>query len=122
MSKFYSVTLGEIASIGMGQSPDSETCSENAQHTPFLQGCAEFTDVFPLTGIFCSKPTKIAPKNSLLMSVRAPVGKSNIADQVYCIGRGLAYVKSSVIPVEYMRELIQVNSSFLNQRSQGLYL
>ncbi len=57
---------------------------------PFLQGCTEFGDEIPITKFWCTAPNKIAPTNSTLMSVRAPVGELNRADQAYAIGRGLA--------------------------------
>jgi type I restriction enzyme S subunit len=73
----------------MGQSPDSGDCNLNGEGIPFLQGNADFGYLFPKPQNWCIKPTKIAPVNSVLLSVRAPIGAVNIADQEYCIGRGL---------------------------------
>jgi type I restriction enzyme S subunit len=73
-----------------GQSPPSETYNDKSEGMPFLQGCTEFGDEIPVTKFWCTAPSKIAPSNSTLMSVRAPVGELNRADQDYAIGRGLA--------------------------------
>ena len=86
--------LSNIARINMGQSPLSEDCNF-IEGMPFLQGNAEFTDMFPNTTVFCIKPKKIAKPNEILLSVRAPVGEINIADQSYCIGRGLCSINGS---------------------------
>lgn len=71
----------DVSKIIMGQSPSSAAYNEEGVGLPFLQGCAEFGDVYPNTSIFCSDLLKIAPENSILMSVRAPVGAINKADQ-----------------------------------------
>jgi type I restriction enzyme S subunit len=84
--------LGEAADINMGQSPSGTSYNENGEGTPFLQGNAEFGDTFPEHKKFTTEPSKIASKGSVLISVRAPVGDTNIADLNYCIGRGLASI------------------------------
>jgi hypothetical protein len=47
--------------------------------------------------IFCNAPLKLAKPNDILISVRAPVGPTNIADQECCIGRGLAAIRPRAI-------------------------
>ncbi|HHO0790651.1 TPA: restriction endonuclease subunit S [Aeromonas hydrophila] len=119
MSEFELVALGDIADIRMGQSPDSNSYTDDDRFMPFLQGCGDFTEEFPETRVFCSNPGRVAPEGSVLVSVRAPVGTTNIADQKYCIGRGLASVKSSVLPAVYLREIFNLSASFLYRRAQG---
>ena len=85
--------LGEVCKIIMGQSPPSDTYNENAKGMPFFQGKAEFTDLYPVVKKYCSKPTKIAEPLDILLSVRAPVGTTNIANIQCCIGRGLAAIR-----------------------------
>lgn len=76
----------------MGQSPPGNTYNEAGEGKPFLQGKAEFGEVYPKNIKYTTDPKKIAPVGSILMSVRAPVGDVNIADIEYCIGRGLAAI------------------------------
>ena len=73
----------------MGQSPSSEAYSLDDSCQPFLQGNAEFGPTHPTPKLFCDDATKKAPEQSILISVRAPVGALNIANQLYGIGRGL---------------------------------
>jgi len=76
----------------MGQSPSSELYTEDPSERPFLQGNAEFTARFPRAKWFCDAAPKTVPVKALLLSVRAPVGALNEADQPYGIGRGLCAV------------------------------
>lgn len=84
--------LRQIAVIIMGQAPDGESVNNEGQGIPFLQGCAEFGATFPSAKNYCQQPSKIASADSVLFSVRAPVGRMNRADQIYGIGRGLCAV------------------------------
>ena len=83
-------TIGDCYDVIMGQSPKGETYNENKQGMLFYQGRAEFGWRFPTPRLFTTEPKRIAEENSILMSVRAPVGDINIALEKCCIGRGLA--------------------------------
>ena len=86
--------LSEIADIIMGQSPDGKSYNEDDIGTVFYQGRAEFGTRFPTRRLFTTEPKRIAKKFDTLMSVRAPVGDLNIANEDCCIGRGLAAIHS----------------------------
>jgi len=108
----------DVSKIIMGQSPSSAAYNEEEVGLPFLQGCAEFGYVYPNTSIFCSDILKIAPENSILMSVRAPVGAINKADQKYVIGRGLC----SIVPMidgGYLYYYLLQNTHELELKAQG---
>ncbi|QID33761.1 restriction endonuclease subunit S [Pampinifervens florentissimum] len=87
------VRLGEVAEIIMGQSPPGETYNSNGKGVPFLQGKAEFGNIYPNVTKYTTHPIKTSRIGSILFSVRAPVGDVNIADREYCIGRGLACIE-----------------------------
>ena len=86
--------LGEVCEIIMGQSPVSDSYNMNKEGMPFFQGCSDFGEISPNIKKYCSLPNKIALVNDILMSVRAPVGSTNIANCTCCIGRGLAAIRS----------------------------
>ncbi len=88
------IELNKVANIIMGQSPKGDTYNENQQGTVFYQGRAEFGDRFPTRRLFTTDPKRISKENSILMSVRAPVGDINIAIEECCIGRGLSSIES----------------------------
>ena len=91
--KWKKVNLSDISTIIMGQSPSSDSYNENGNGLPFFQGKAEFGKINPIPVKWCSKPKKVAEKHDILLSVRAPVGSTNIADTTCCIGRGLAAIR-----------------------------
>ena len=84
--------LKHSVTLVMGQSPPGSDCSDEPIGLPFLQGCAEFGERHPNPVQFCRASQKISPIGAILLSVRAPVGRLNIANQVYGIGRGLCAI------------------------------
>ena len=82
--------LGSVSNILMGQSPKSEFYNDNNIGLPFHQGVGSYGDVFPVHNTFCSIPGREAKEGNILFSVRAPVGRLNIADRNLIIGRGLS--------------------------------
>lgn len=88
-----SLRLSKVAEIVMGQSPPSSTYNSVGDGLPFFQGKAEFGDLYPSVRMFCSKPLKVAEAGDILVSVRAPVGPTNISPGRSCIGRGLAAIR-----------------------------
>jgi type I restriction enzyme S subunit len=87
------VQLGEICEIIAGQSPPGDTYRKIPEGLPFFQGKADFGKQFPTPRTWCVSPTIIALPGDILISVRAPVGPTNIADRKCCIGRGLAAIR-----------------------------
>ena len=89
------VSLCAVAHITMGSSPDSEYYNENGKGLPFYQGKTEFGDMYIKPAVtFCTEPVREADVNDILMSVRAPVGAVNIAQEHCCIGRGLSAIRA----------------------------
>jgi len=77
----------------MGQSPPSSTYNTQKIGLPFYQGKSEFGHIYPNPQKYCSKPNKIAEKGDILLSVRAPVGATNVCLEKSCIGRGLTALR-----------------------------
>ncbi|MCX8050798.1 MAG: restriction endonuclease subunit S [Chlorobi bacterium] len=90
------VQLGEVAEIIMGQSPPGETYNEHGDGLPFFQGVADFNYRHPTPRVFCTAPSRIAIPGDILLSVRAPIGRVNVADRQCAIGRGLAIIRPRV--------------------------
>lgn len=121
MSDLQFEPLSVFADIVMGQSPDAESCNSDDKGLPFLQGCGEFGRRNPNTSTFCTTPLRIGKAGALLISVRAPVGTVNYADQDYCIGRGLASFKAKlgIANTTFLKYATEQNVNFLHRRSQG---
>ena len=89
--------LSDVADLIMGQSPPSSTYNDGGEGLPFFQGKTDFGFRHPVARLFCNAPLKIAKPNDILISVRAPVGPTNVADLKCCIGRGLAAIRPRTI-------------------------
>ncbi|MBU1342922.1 MAG: restriction endonuclease subunit S [Proteobacteria bacterium] len=84
--------LSNISNITIGQSPPGNTYNTIKIGLPFFQGKAEFGKLYQVVRKYCSSPKKIARKGDILLSVRAPVGPTNICDEKCCLGRGLSSI------------------------------
>jgi len=82
--------LCEIAEVVMGSSPKSEFYNTNKQGLPFHQGVGSYGTRFVDDNVYSTSITRLAKPNSILFSVRAPVGRLNITKNKIVIGRGLA--------------------------------
>ena len=91
---WLAVALPQVATLNMGQSPPSSTYNTEGRGLPFFQGKAEFGDLYPEPDKFCSAPNKVAEPRDILISVRAPVGPTNMCRERCCIGRGLAAIRT----------------------------
>ena len=115
------VALSQVCTLNMGQSPSSDSYNENKDGLPFFQGNADFGNISPKERVWCSQPTKIANKDDILLSVRAPIGALNIAKEECCIGRGLAAL--SPIPSQcrmmYLFYALKSKVKILEQQGTG---
>jgi type I restriction enzyme S subunit len=114
------VQLNQIANITMGQSPKGATYNEVGEGTVFYQGRADFTNRFPRRRLYTTDPKRIAQKGDILLSVRAPVGDINIANEDCCIGRGLAALNSKINANSYLLyTMMQFNKKYDFFNSEG---
>ena len=111
--------LAEVAQVVMGQSPDSKYYSAEEVGLPFLQGCAEFQGRHPKHAIYCSHSTKIGCAGSILLSVRAPVGRLNVANRDYVIGRGLAALNGTRVTQDFLEHFLVFQEPRFRLASQG---
>lgn len=115
------VKLRDVSNIIMGQSPDSSTYNTEKIGLPFFQGNADFGELNPIAKTWCSAPIKIAYKNYILISVRAPIGALNIAAETCCIGRGLAAfdVNNKMCTQKYLWYLLKAKKNELLSKGTG---
>ena len=82
--------LADEFDFTMGASPPGESYNEEGIGIPMYQGNADFGFRFPTNRVFTTDPKRLAEKHDTLISVRAPVGEQNMANEKCCIGRGVA--------------------------------
>lgn len=105
--------LNDIANFVMGQSPKSEFYNDQGDGLPFHQGVGSYGMRFPVNETYCSVSGRMAKEGDILFSVRAPVGRLNIANTKIIIGRGLAAVSHKDKLNSYLYYLLKV--AFANE-------
>lgn len=116
------VKLPEVCELIMGQSPDSTSYNKSKEGLPFYQGNANFGPKYPTPTVWCSLPKKIARNNDILISVRAPIGDLNFANEECCIGRGLAALRikdNSKYSKEYLFAFLKSIARELQRKGTG---
>ena len=118
------VRLGEVCDVFMGQSPDGESLNTNNDGIEFHQGKLFFSDyVINNSNIYTNKPTKIVEANTILLSVRAPVGIINITDRQICLGRGLCGIQPIYSIYTYFFYLLyQLKDEFIKKATGTTFL
>ncbi len=117
---FEEVELEKVTEIIMGQSPAGSSYNKNKIGTPFFQGKREFGERYLKVKNWTTEPSKIAEPNSILMSVRAPVGSVNICNIKCCIGRGLASINpTEKSELEYIYFLLQTTEKQIADLGSG---
>lgn len=111
--------LIDIANITMGQSPEGSSYNENGDGIIFYQGSTDFGIRFPKVRMFTTASSRYAKKGDILMSVRAPVGATNIASNDCCIGRGLSAINSKIGSITYIYEIISYFKSMFEQKNSA---
>jgi type I restriction enzyme, S subunit len=112
--------LSQIAFIEMGQSPDSRSYNDQGKGLPFFQGKADFGKLYPTVRKWCTEPTKVVEAGDILLSVRAPVGPTNLAQEKSCIGRGLAAIRAvDLIDQKYLLHFFKNIEPWLMQQGTG---
>ena len=109
--------LSEICEIIMGLSPKSEFYNENAEGLPLHQGVTNFGVWFPTDKVYTTAITRLAQIGDILFSVRAPVGRINIANKTIVIGRGICAIRSKTGKQNFV--LQQLKDKFYEDNLMG---
>ncbi|MGM9837902.1 MAG: restriction endonuclease subunit S [Paludibacteraceae bacterium] len=109
--------LFDIANIVMGQSPVGRSYNDIGEGVIFYQGSSDFGERFPKIRQYTTAPTRFAKKGDLLISVRAPVGDLNVANNDCCIGRGLSALNSKLGSTTHLYYVMQSFKELFGRKS-----
>ena len=113
------VKLGSIIDINMGQSPKGALVNDNPEGYPLVGGPKDMGEIYPIVSRYTEKPTKLVEINDIIITVRATIGKTNIADKEYCIGRGVAALRSVEIEQTYILDYLKTVVEYFYSISTG---
>lgn len=111
--------LGKIATVEMGQSPDSNNYNEIGEGLPLIQGNADIQNRKSIKRYFTTQLTKVCDQGDLILSVRAPVGSISEAIFKSCIGRGVCALKPNKVDKEYLYQLLLNSENKWKKIEQG---
>jgi type I restriction enzyme S subunit len=111
--------LNEVADLTMGQAPPGTSYNEVGNGLPFHQGVRDFADRFPSDRLYCTAPGRFAEAGDILFSVRAPVGRMNIAQKRMVIGRGLSALRHKWGDQAFLWEQLQERFQEENMMGNG---
>ena len=87
--------LGGCGEIIMGQSPPGTSYNRSGVGSPLINGPTEFTELHPVKVQWTTQPARFCKPGDLLICVRgSSTGRTNYADEIYAIGRGVAAIRA----------------------------
>ncbi len=94
--EWVKTSLGNLATVTMGQSPPSVSYNFRGNGVPLLQGNADIKNRKSLDRVWTTQPSKLCDSDDLLLTVRAPVGIVASAKNPACLGRGICGLKPTI--------------------------
>lgn len=103
--------LESYAEVVMGQSPPGDSYNQSGEGVPLINGPTEFTNKYPVKIQWTTKPSKYCEDKDILLCVRgSTTGRINIANDKYCIGRGIAAIRGKGnVQTEFLEYAIRYN-------------
>jgi len=108
-----------IASVIMGQSPSGDSTTDDNVYTPLIGGAADMGELLPKISRYTKEPTKISEVNDLILCIRATLGRPVFSDGEYCLGRGVAAIRSKYLSKEFLRYFYLNFEQYLYDNATG---
>ena len=118
-AKWRDTTLEAVAHISMGQSPPGEATNNEGKGLPLIGGASDYKGSKLVASRHTTSPTKICKVGDLVLCVRATIGRIAVADQSYCLGRGVAGIRATGVKTEWLRYFLLGQSAALDAAGVG---
>lgn len=114
------VKLAEVCDIQMGSAPKGSSYTGLSEGIPLVAGASDYGELYPLPKKATTEPTQVCQTGDLIICVRATIGDLNWADKPYCLGRGVAGLRSKAqLDCNYLFYFIRANEHVLYENSTG---
>ena len=113
------VRLGEVAEVIMGQSPKGGATTDDESYIPLIGGAADMGALYPDVSRYTTTPTKVSNPGDIILCIRATLGRPIFADGEYCLGRGVAAVRSEHLIKEFIRYVFVNFEQYLYENATG---
>ncbi len=111
--------LEKVSDVIMGQSPAGTDTTDNSSFTPLIGGAADMGELYPKVSRYTKKPTKLSQAGDIIICIRATLGRPIFSDGAYCLGRGVAALRSEVVSCEFLRLLLINQEQYLYDNATG---
>jgi type I restriction enzyme S subunit len=112
--------LRKLAEVVMGLSPKGETYNDVGNGSPLVNGPVEFGDFFPIKSKWTTTPTRLSKEGDLIFCVRgSTTGRRVVADDVYCLGRGVCAIRAIHDNQAFVNQTIDFNLERLLAKTTG---
>ena len=113
-------TLGEISIVKMGQSPNGKSYNKEKEGYLLIGGASDLGDIYPSPKQYTNEATKLSKANDIIICIRATIGRLNLSDKVYCLGRGVAGIEvNENIETKFIWYSLMNNEAYLLKNSTG---
>ncbi|WP_036373507.1 restriction endonuclease subunit S [Mitsuokella jalaludinii] len=113
------VRLDGLSDIIMGQSPRGFDTTDDSSYTPLIGGAADMGAKELTPHKYTKVVTKLSRKNDLVLCIRATLGRPVVSDGEYCLGRGVAGIRTIAGAVDWIRYYLIQSESYLYEHATG---
>ena len=111
--------LGEATEIIMGQSPVGTSVSDDQTQTPLIGGASDMTVDSLVATRYTSQPTKLSKEGDIVVCIRATLGNPVIANDTYCLGRGVGAIRTTIMNRSFICRFIDSATDYLFAHATG---
>jgi len=113
------VRLADVAEVIMGQSPSGSDTTDDETYTPLIGGASDMGLLYPEATKYTKRPTKLSNETDIIVCIRATLGRPIFSDGEYCLGRGVAAIRSEKIFRRFTRFLFINFEQYLYDNATG---
>lgn len=113
------VRISSVANVIMGQSPSGDSTTDDDSYVPLIGGAADMGELLPSVSRYTKTPTKLSKSGDLILCIRATLGRPIYSDGEYCLGRGVAAIRSKYLSKEFLRYYYINSEQYLYDNATG---
>lgn len=121
MMGYQAAPLSSVCEISMGQAPNGESYNSAGDGCPLIAGAGDFGETTPSPGKWTVSPTKLSASGDIILCIRATIGDLNWSDIEYCLGRGVAGLRSNGAKLDqnYLWHWLSFSADDLKSKGRG---
>ena len=113
-------TLGEISIVKMGQSPNGKSYNKEKEGYLLIGGASDLGNIYPSPKQYTNEATKLSKTNDIIICIRATIGRLNLSDKVYCLGRDVAGIEVNAnVEAKFIWYSLMNSEAYLLKNSTG---